>query len=236
MKRLLAAILAALTAVSLSACMKAGDGGTVDEIPVTTAATRDEAVIAVSEGAVEDSLNVNGKRFNITLYDFTAKYNAEKKKRGDTDLLIMSEWRKNGQDTKDSKGVRIQYYYYDDEGMSITVTVETESEKLVNVGCGTTNKKFTDEDTRLRILMNASLMAQIVCGYDSGMMITLQDIFRQTSNGSDKSLYYDGFVFTLATKENVGESKEELMHFRVFPISQELRTEWKLKEYQKREA
>ena len=60
----------------------------------------------------------------------------------------MDNWKKNGQVTKDNKGVKIQYYYYDDENINFTATIEDDSEKLVNIGCGTTVKRFTDKDSR----------------------------------------------------------------------------------------
>ena len=44
-------------------------------------------------------------------------------------------------------------------------------------------------------------------------------------------LYYDGFVFSLSTKQDSGSDKG-LMLFRVFPVTQEHREEWKLTDYE----
>ena len=147
----------------------------------------------------------------------------------------MDNWKKNGQVTKDNKGVKIQYYYYDDENINFTATIEDDSEKLVNIGCGTTVKRFTDKENGKNnsdgILLKAALAAQVVCGYDSSYLNTLQDIFYKTTTGSDTSLYYDGFVFALSTKMDNSDPQKGLMLFRVFPVTEEHREEWKLKDY-----
>ena len=62
---------------------------------------------------------------------------------------------------------------------------------------------------------------------------TLQDIFYRTTTGSDDSLWYSGYVFSLSTKKDEKDSKNNIMLFRVFPVTEELKTEWNLKEYTK---
>ena len=232
MKRIIEILLAAVLALSLAAC----GGSGIDISQPEHLATFDEpSYLTEDNGAVEESFNVNGRRFNLTLYEFTSKYNAEKQLRGDKDLLKMDNWKKNGQVTKDNKGVKIQYYYYDDENINFTATIEDDSEKLVNIGCGTTVKRFTDKENGKNnsdgILLKAALAAQVVCGYDSSYLNTLQDIFYKTTTGSDTSLYYDGFVFALSTKMDHSDPQKGLMLFRVFPVTEEHREEWKLKDY-----
>ena len=58
----------------------------------------------------------------------------------------------------------------------------------------------------------------------------LQDIFYRTTTESD-TLWYDGYVFNLSTKEDRNDSKNNVMLFRVFPVTDELKEEWKLTEY-----
>lgn len=189
----------------------------------------------IEESRVEESPNVNGMRFNLTLYDFTSRYNSEKRLAGDTDLIIMGNWRENGDVTTDNNGVKIRYYYYDDYKVNITVTIEEETEKLVNVGCGTTMSYFMsqddDENNSEKVIQKAALMALAACGYENNRIDTLQDIFYKLSTEADDSIYYDGFVFSLSTKEDKGNSKNSIMLFRVFPISDDLKSEWKLAEY-----
>ena len=102
-------------------------------------ATFDEIVESVRDDAIENSDNVNGARFNSTLLDFTLRYNEAKKSRGEnTDLIMEGKWKKNGDESSDDNGVKIQYYYYDEENTNFTATVEVESQKLLNIGFGTT--------------------------------------------------------------------------------------------------
>ena len=86
MKRIIAILLAAVLALSLAAC----GGSGIDISQPEHLATFDEpSYLTEDNGAVEESFNVNGRRFNLTLYEFTSKYNAEKQLRGDKDLLKM---------------------------------------------------------------------------------------------------------------------------------------------------
>ena len=195
----------------------------------------DNTLPIAEESRAEESPNVNGMRFNLTLYDFTSRYNTEKRLVGDTDLIIMGNWRENGGVTTDNNGVKMQYYYYDDYKVNITATIEADSEKLVNVGCGTTMSYFMSQDGEQnnseKVLQKAALMALAACGYENDKIDVLQDIFYKISTEADDSLYYDGFVFSLSTKEDKSNSKNSIMLFRVFPISDDLKSEWKLTEY-----
>ena len=163
------------------------------------------------------------------------RYNAAKRLVQDTDLIIEGNWREMGDPETDNKGVKFQYYYYDDYNVNITATVETESGKLMNVGVGTTMSHFMSEESGENnsdeILRKAALMADAACCFGSDKIDTLQDIFYQIATGPEDSLWYEGFVFTLSTKENKSDSKNGIMLFRVFPITDELRKEWKLKDY-----
>lgn len=194
----------------------------------------------IDENNVEQSPNVNGMRFNLTLYDFTSRYNAQKRLLGDADLIIMGNWRKNGDVTTDNNGVEIQYYYYDDYNITITATIEAVSEKLVNIGCGTTMSYFMsqsgDKNNSDIVLEKAAVLAVSACGFDSAEINTLQNIFYEISTEANNSIYYKGFVFSLSTEEDRSNSKNSIMLFRVFPISDSLKTEWNLTEYSRQKG
>ena len=105
MKRIIAILLAAVLALSLAAC----GGSGIDISQPEHLATFDEpSYLTEDNGAVEESFNVNGRRFNLTLYEFTSKYNAEKHLRGDKDLLKMDNWKKNGWVTASKTPVKNQ--------------------------------------------------------------------------------------------------------------------------------
>ena len=236
MKKLLTAILIAAAALScLTACGEDNEIKVDVDKPQTAATVDEPDFLGTRAEAIEESKNVNGMRFTSTLYDFTSRYNAEMSLRGEKDILHMEGWHKNGQANKDANGVKIQYYYYDDNGVELTATVEEDCEKLVNVGCGTTMGRFiskeNNEKNSDKILLKAALVAQAACGYDSSYVDTLQDIFfRVTENNS--TLWYDSFVFSLSTKEDKYDSQNSLMLFRVFPVTEKLKAEWNLEKYQ----
>ncbi len=236
-KRIIAAALIAATALCFAACggKSSSENSVIEIVKPKTAATEDEGNITAKLDAVENSPNVNGKRFNINLRNFTFDYNKEKEALGESNKLVLANWNKKN-DAKDNNGVDIQYWYYDDKEVSFTATVETESQKILNIGCGTTMNQFTAEkDNGVQnsdiILAKAALMAKVVCGFPEGSESILQDIFYRTATESDDSLWYRGYVFTLSTEENKDDSDNDIMQFRVFPITDDLKKEWKLEEY-----
>ena len=155
----------------------------------------------------------------------------------DKDILDLKKWEKNGESEKDGNGVYVQYWHYDEDDVSFTATVEVKSDKLVNIGCGTTMSNFMemtgDVNNSDKILEKTAQMAQAACGFPAESEGTLQDIFYRTTTGSDDSLWYSGYVFSLSTKKDEKDSKNNIMLFRVFPVTEELKTEWNLKEYTK---
>ena len=108
-------------------------------------------------------------------------------------------------------------------------------EKIMNIGIGTTMSNFMAQDEKGNnsdeVLLKAALMAQVACGYDSSRLDTLQNIFDRTTTEANNTLYYDGFVFALSTQEDITNSKNNVMLFRVFPITEQLKKDWKLQEY-----
>ena len=199
-------------------------------------ATFDEIVESVRDDAIENSDNVNGARFNSTLLDFTQRYNEAKKSRGEnTDLIMEGKWKKNGAESSDDNGVKIQYYYYDEENTNFTATVEVESQKLLNIGFGTTMSYYmgqTDEINNSELaLEKAALMAQAVCHYKNDSTDVLKEVFRQTTADENGTLWFQQCVYKLDTQQDKKDSKNDIMLFRVFPISDRLKAEWKLKEY-----
>lgn len=198
--------------------------------------TGDEIYPALNENSVEQSTNVNGMRFTITLPEFTQKYNEKLKNIGITDILVTGHWQKNSETQRDSNGVEIQYYYYDGININFTATVEVESGKLMNIGCGTTMKNFVaqtdNQNNSDLILKKCAVMAEAVCQFPSGSTDVLQDIFYRTTIESIDSLWYQGFIFSLSTQENKSSVENNIMLFRVFPVTDELKNDWNVADYE----
>ncbi len=233
LKGITALLLSAVCVLSLAACSKDSVKLEIDQ-PKSISTIEDGEEAPVSD-AIEASENVNGKRFALTLHEFTVRYNTAKRLVKDTDLIMEGNWREMGDPETDNKGIDFQYYYYDDHNVNITATEEIESGKLMNVGVGTTMSHFmaeeSGENNSDNILRKAALMADAACCFGSDKIDTLQDIFYQIATGPEDSLWYEGFVFSLSTKENKTDNKNGIMLFRVFPVTDDLRKEWRLTDY-----
>lgn len=203
----------------------------------TAAATPDSATPdgASSAGAVEESPNVNGMRFCMTLTEFTDRYNAEKSHLQEKDVLTLNQWVKDDNTELDNNSVHVQYWHHDDQDVSFTATVEARSEKIMNLGCGTAVSNYRGKTEGAvnsdPVLKKAALMAQVVCGFSSDSREILEDIFDRTVTEPDNSLWYKGFVFNFSTMKDKKDETKDIMLFRVFPITEALKQEWNLKEY-----
>ena len=198
-------------------------------------ATGDQIFSAKNENAVEESDNVNGMRFTLTLPEFTEKYN-EIARRTDGILAINKEkWKVNGDVKTDTNGVEVRYYYYDETDTNFTVTVEVQTGKIMNIGCGTTMSNFVAQEDNSsnsdKILKKSAIMAAAVCQFPTDRLDVLQDIFYRTTLDSSSSFWYQGFIFTLSTQENKSDSEKSVMLLRVFPVKDELKDEWKVTDY-----
>ncbi|HBM98153.1 MAG TPA: hypothetical protein DD413_01875 [Ruminococcus sp.] len=199
-------------------------------------ATEDEVNPTQSADAVADSKNVNGKLYTITLNGFTAQYNSIMMDTGGIDYLYKENWQKKGDIQKDANGIEYELYYYDEEIFTITVSVEVESGMIMNVGCGTTMNTFVkfDENEKPnsdRILHASAVMAAAAAGFNQNSLNVLQDIFYRTTFDEINELWYEGNVFSLTTKNDKNNSENDTMLLRVFPISDELKNEWKIQSY-----
>lgn len=198
--------------------------------------TDDEIYPALNENSVEQSTNVNGMRFTLTLDEFTEEYNEKIKNVGITETMVAGHWQKKGDTQRDTNGIEIQYYYYDDININFTATVEVLSGKIMNIGCGTTMKYFVarndNQSNSDLILKKCAVMAEAVCQFPSGSTDVLQDIFYRTTIESIDSLWYQGFIFSLSTQEDKSNVENNIMLFRVFPVSDELKEEWNVEDYE----
>lgn len=226
------AVVVVLLIVFISSCNK--QGSKPEQHPESKA-TYEEVLASTDSMAIEDSNNVNGKRFSSTLENFTKLYNASRQNAGEKDLLQMKNWQKHGSESKDANGVKIQYYYYNDKNTNFTATVEVESNKILNIGFGTTMSYFMGQTDQIynsdMVLEKAALMAQTVCKYENGSTDVLKNVFRKTTVNENDTIWFQGCVYKLDTQQDKKDSKNSIMLFRVFPVSDKLKEEWKLKEY-----
>lgn len=220
--------------VCLCGCAKDNNKISVDE--PQRIATGDEIYSAKNENAVEESANVNGMRFTLTLPMFTEKYNDAAQRVDGVFAINYDKWKAKDGIKKDTNGVEIQYFYYNDSGTNFTVTTEAESGKIVNIGCGTTMANFVAQDENSSssdaILRKAAVMAAAVCQFPIDSLDVLQDVFYRTTFGNGNSFWYQGFIFSLSTQDNKTDSEKSLMLLRVFPVADELKKDWDVPDYE----
>ena len=231
-RKMTAVLLTAAFALSLAACSGTSNDSTVDSA-VSGFATADEADL--NNAMVEESPNVNGMRYNLTLTQFTDRYNAEKSRLKEKDVLTLNNWVKDDNTELDNNSVHVQYWHHDNQNVSFTATVEARSQKIMNIGCGTAVSNYQGKTEGAintdPVLEKAALMAQVACGFSSESRETLADIFDRTVTEPDNSLWYKGFVFNFSTMKDKKDATKDIMLFRVFPVTGELKQEWNLKEY-----
>ena len=88
-------------------------------------------------------------RFTLTLPEFTEKYNEIARKTDGILAINREKWKVNGDVKTDSNGIEIRYYYYDETDTNFTATVEAQTGKIINIGCGTTMLNFVVQDENL---------------------------------------------------------------------------------------
>lgn len=219
----------------LTAC--SDSGGSLSDIgKPNSLATSDEVYPTQNATAAEESDNVNGMHYTSTLNEFSNKYNLIMMNAGGRDYLYKANWKKQGDIKSDSNGVEYQCYYYNVKNFNLTATVEVESEKIMNLGCGTTMNTFVGQEDGVNnsdtILQACSVMAAAVCGFDESSLDVLQDIFYRTTFENSNSLWYEGNIFCMSTQEDKNNSENNIMLFRIFPVTDELRDEWKIPDYE----
>lgn len=230
----LALILTLILIFMLSACTNSETSLTVNQ--PENISTGDEIYPAKNLNSVEESGNVNGMRFTLTLEEFTEKYNENTKLTGGTDFLSADGWIKQDREQTDINGVKIDYYYYNENNINFTASIEVLTNKIINIGCGTTMGNFVSQENNVSnsdiILRKSAIMAQTICQFPVGSTDVLQDIFYRTTNENIDSLWYQGFVFSLSTQNDKSNSENSIMLFRVFPIADELKEEWNIQDYE----
>ncbi len=235
MKRILILCIAACILCIFSGCSDSQSNGAVVDAP-DKISTLDETKIEQDPYAVEESTNVNGMRYNLTLEQFSLKYNEMLKEMGNLEMINGKGWQKKGEETTDLKGTKIQYYFYDARKINFTATVEVESNKIMNLGLGTTMSNFVsiedDKNYSDIVLMKCAVMAAAAGGYPIDKVNVLQDVFYRTTFEKSNQIWYEGSVYCLSTSEDKGNSERSTMLFRVFPIADDIKSEWKIIDYE----
>ena len=110
-RMIVAVLVSALIIAGLSSCDSQKSDNQLKSIekPKTSATADETENLTVATNSVEKCSNVNGMRFNMTLREFTVKYNNELKNQGEKTQIALNKWQKSGDVEKDNNGVEVQY-------------------------------------------------------------------------------------------------------------------------------
>lgn len=226
MKKLICVVLIVFTMFSLCSC--------TENKSSVNGATEDEANYPqpVEENFTE-SENSTGMRYDMTLWDYTTAFNLMYSDLGGgaTEGISFSDWVLMEENQKDDNGVKYNYYYYNNGHIVLTATVETESEQVMNLGCGTTVERFTESSSNQQeVLTICGIMAAVSGGYESDAVTFFDNLFVDTINSQDNSFWYNDSIYLLSTEKGK-DNKESTMLFRTMPASEEIRNKWNIQDY-----
>lgn len=226
MKKLICVVLIVFTIFSLCSCTENNSS--------VNGATEDEANYPqpVEENFTE-SENSTGMRYDMTLWDYTTAFNLMYSDLGGgaTEGISFSDWVLMEENQKDDNGVKYNYYYYNNGHIVLTATVETESEQVMNLGCGTTVERFRESSSNQQeVLTICGIMAAVSGGYESDAVTFFDNLFVDTINSQDNSFWYNDSIYLLSTEKGK-DNKESTMLFRTMPASEEIRNKWNIQDY-----
>lgn len=171
--------------------------------------------------------------YDMTLWDYTLAFNSMYMSLGGGSLegIELKDWVLTEKAKKDENGVVYDCYYYNNGKIVLTATVETDTEMVLNLGCGTTMAQFTsDHSLRLEILTVCGIMAAVAGGYDSNAVTFFDNLFVDTIDSDDHCFWYEKGIYLLSYEERESVDESTLL-FRTMPASANIRDKWNLKDY-----
>ena len=232
MKKLICILLALIFIFSLTACKndveKKDEKTDISEEISTTLYPSPQSVMW------EKSKNNLGARYTFTLKEFNKMLNNRCKNLSeevDTDFFEYKNWRKMSDTLLDDNGIEYTSYYYATDTLTLTAAVENESQKVMNLGCGTSYEEFvnSDEDYQYTVMLTAAIIAMTAGDYSDENLEFLYYIFFDSAK-YDKQFFYNNSVYMLNMSKAEGEEGAALL-FMMSPCKDEILKEWELTDY-----
>ena len=223
MKKLLWTVLLVFVAVVICSCSSA-----------EVAETEENSIFPTTENYnFVESENLTELRFDMTLWEYTTRFNnMNSDKEGSMQLGIsMSDWVLLEEGNVDESGVEYDSYYFNSGKVVLTATVETKSQQIMNLGCGTTVEQFkSSPETQRDIMTVCGIMCAVAGGYNSESVEFFSNLFLDTFDSRENSFWYQDSMYILTTEEGDSDA-ERTMLFRTMPVGEELREQWSLVDY-----
>ena len=234
MKRIICLILVMLLAVSLCACNKE-----TAKKSIMTDSSKDQVALTVkypvpSTLTYEDSESNLGARYVFTLSEFNDMLNlacSELSTSADTQYFDINNWKVMSDNLTDDNGIKYSSYYYNTDTLTITASLENESGKIMNLGCGTSYEEFAsaDEDYQYTVMLTSAIIAMVAGGYTQGDIEFLYCMFFDSAKYNEQFFYHNN-VYMMNISKTEGEEGSALL-FMTSPCKDEIKTEWKLTDY-----
>ncbi len=234
MKRIIAILLTLVLVLSLCACNKE-----TTKKGIMTDSSFDEAITTVRYPVpvtltYEESENNLGARYTFTLSEFNSMLNAACEELSTDDFceyFDFNNWQLMSDNLTDDNGIKYSSYYYSTDTLTITAAVENESQKIMNLGCGTSYEEFAkaDADYQYTVMLTSAIIAMVAGGYTVNDIEFLYCIFFDSAKFNEKFFYHNG-VYMMNISKAEGEKGSALL-FMTSPCKDEIEKEWELTDY-----
>lgn len=236
MKKIVCVIIVMLLILSLCACNKeTGQKG------IMTDSSKDQVALTVkypvpSTLTYEDSESNLGARYVFTLSEFNDMLNSacsELSSSADAQYFDINNWKVMSDNLTDDNGIKYSSYYYNTDTLTITASLENESGKVMNLGCGTSYEEFAsaDEDYQYTVMLTTAIIAMVAGGYTQDDIEFLYCMFFDSAKYNEQFFYHNN-VYMMNISKTEGEEGSALL-FMTSPCKDEIKTEWELTDYSK---
>lgn len=233
MKKIISILLVILLIASLGGCGKNAE--TSQEKSTKATSTEKSPTINYPKSnttTFETSENKLGMRYTFTLQEYNDMLNTECKKLGNSDMQFFDyeNWQIMSENLTDDNGVKYASYCYATDMLTITVAVEKESGKVMNISCGAPYEQFqnSSEEFQYNVILTAAILSMVAGGYDSDSLEFLYSIFYDSAKNKSK-FYYDGHLYMMDYSKGAGDASVVL--FMTSPCDQSIIDDWKLIDY-----
>ncbi len=236
MKKIICLLLVMMVLFSFASC---GEKSKDDEIIITQESTENESLYPTPTTLTwEKSDNNLGARYVFTLEEFNDMMNERCGALGEaqTPFFEMENWELMSDTLVDDNGIEYTSYYYATDTLTITAAVENESQKVINLGCGTAYTEFvnSDADYQYTVMLTSAILAMVAGGYEDDALEFLYYIFFDSAK-TDTAFFYNNSVYMLNLSKEKDEENAALL-FMISPCQDEVLEEWELTDYSEFEA
>ena len=233
MKRFICITLVLLCVFSLTACNKQSGTKNIMSDDSDMVQEADTVSLPVAKTLTHESSDNNlGARYNFTLEEFNTMLNEASEKLGsDAQSFDFDNWQVMSDELEDDNGIVYSSYYYATDTLTITAAVESESQKVMNLGCGTTYEEFVeaDADFQYTVMLTSAIIAMVANGYDDSALEFLYYIFFDSAK-YDKQFFYNNCVYMMNLSKTQGVEGSVVL-FMTSPCKDEILDEWELVDY-----